>query len=38
MYRNLYDHKFFMAGAADTTPAPTDLEKVSTQAAPQEQP
>ena len=38
MYRNLYDHKFFVAGAVDTTPAPTDLEKVSTQAAPQEQP
>jgi penicillin-binding protein 2 len=36
MYRNLYDHKFFVAGAADTTPAPPDLDKVSTQAMPQE--
>ena len=36
MYRNLYDHKFFVAGAADTTPAPPDLEKVSTESAPQE--
>jgi len=36
MYRNLYDHKFFVAGAADTTSAPPDLEKVSTQATPQE--
>jgi penicillin-binding protein 2 len=35
MYRNLYDHKFFVAGAAGTTSNP-DLEKVSTQAAPQE--
>jgi hypothetical protein len=33
MYRNLYDHKFFVAGAAGTTSNP-DLEKVSTQAAP----
>jgi cell division protein FtsI/penicillin-binding protein 2 len=38
MYRNLYDHKFFVAGAADTTSAPADLEKVSTEATPQEQP
>jgi penicillin-binding protein 2 len=38
MYRNLYDHKFFVAGAADTTSAPPDLEKVSTQATPQENP
>jgi penicillin-binding protein 2 len=38
MYRNLYDHKFFVAGAAGTDPAPPDLEKVSSQAAPQEQP
>jgi hypothetical protein len=29
MYRNLYDHNFFVAGAVGTTPAP-DLEKVST--------
>src|SRR6202158_1105091 len=36
MYRNLYDHKFFVAGAADTTSTPPDLEKVSTQATPQE--
>src|SRR6202048_2235489 len=36
MYRNLYDHKFFVAGAAGTTSAPPDLEKVSTQATPQE--
>jgi hypothetical protein len=36
MYRNLYDHKFFVAGAADTAPAPPDLEKVSTESAPQE--
>ncbi|HKC00732.1 MAG TPA: penicillin-binding transpeptidase domain-containing protein [Terriglobales bacterium] len=35
MYRNLYDHNFFMAGATGTPSAP-DLEKVSTQAAPQE--
>jgi penicillin-binding protein 2 len=27
MYRNLYDHNFFVAGAAGTTPAP-DLDKV----------
>jgi penicillin-binding protein 2 len=32
MYRNLYDHNFFVAGAAGTTPA---LEKVSTSAAQQ---
>jgi hypothetical protein len=38
MYRNLYDHKFFVAGAADTTPAPPELDKVSTQATPQENP
>jgi len=36
MYRNLYDHKFFVAGDAGTTPAPPDLEKISTQATPQE--
>src|SRR6202035_3663375 len=36
MYRNLYDHKFFVAGADDTTPTPPDLEKVSTESAPQE--
>jgi penicillin-binding protein 2 len=35
MYRNLYDHNFFVAGAAGTTPTP-DLEKVSAPAAPQE--
>jgi penicillin-binding protein 2 len=35
MYRNLYDHKFFVAGTAGTTSTP-DLEKVSTQTAPQE--
>ena len=38
MYRNLYDHMFFVAGAVDTTPAPTELDKVSTQATPQENP
>jgi penicillin-binding protein 2 len=32
MYRNLYDHNFFVAGAAGTTPA---LEKVSTSATQQ---
>jgi penicillin-binding protein 2 len=37
MYRNLYDHKFFVAGAAGTS-TPPDLEKVSTQATPQENP
>src|ERR1700681_1637545 len=36
MYRNLYDHKFFVAGASGTTSTPPDLEKVSTQATPQE--
>jgi hypothetical protein len=36
MYRNLYDHKFFVAGAVDTTPTSPDLEKVSTESAPQE--
>ncbi len=36
MYRNLYDHKFFVAGAADTTSTPPELEKVTTQATPQE--
>jgi cell division protein FtsI/penicillin-binding protein 2 len=36
MYRNLYDHKFFVAGAADPTHTPPDLEKVSTGSAPQE--
>lgn len=35
MYRNLYDHNFFVAGAAGPTPTP-DLEKVSTPSAPQE--
>jgi penicillin-binding protein 2 len=35
LYRNLYDHNFFVAGTAGTTSAP-DLEKVSTEAAPQE--
>jgi penicillin-binding protein 2 len=35
MYRNLYDHNFFMAGAPGTTSAP-DLEKVSTESAPRE--
>lgn len=35
MYRNLYDHNFFVAGAAGTTSAPV-LEKVSTSPAPQE--
>jgi penicillin-binding protein 2 len=34
LYRNLYDHNFFVAGAAGTTSTP-DLEKVSTQATPQ---
>jgi penicillin-binding protein 2 len=33
MYRNLYDHNFFVAGAAGTTPTP-DLEKVNTPAPP----
>jgi hypothetical protein len=36
MYRNLYDHKFFVAGAADTTSTAPELEKVTTQATPQE--
>jgi penicillin-binding protein 2 len=36
MYRNLYDHKFFVAGTAVPTSTPPDLEKVSTQATPQE--
>ncbi|HEX7424590.1 MAG TPA: penicillin-binding transpeptidase domain-containing protein [Terriglobales bacterium] len=35
MYRNLYDHKFFVAGAAGTTSTPG-LEKVSTPGTPQE--
>ena len=35
MYRNLYDHNFFLAGAAGTIPA-SDLEKVSDSAAPRE--
>jgi len=35
MYRNLYDHNFFVASGNPATPAP-DLEKVSTPAAPQE--
>ncbi len=35
MYRNLYDHNFFVAGAAGTTSTP-DLEKVTTQSTPQE--
>jgi penicillin-binding protein 2 len=35
MYRNLYDHNFFVAGAASTTSAPA-LEKVSTPAPPRE--
>src|SRR5438128_4947548 len=34
MYRNLYDHNFFIAGAVDTTPAPPELDKVTTQATP----
>jgi cell division protein FtsI/penicillin-binding protein 2 len=34
MYRNLYDHNFFVAGPAGTTSTP-DLNKVTTQAAPQ---
>src|ERR1700675_3442397 len=38
MYRNLYDHKFFVAGAPGTDPAPPELDKVSTQATPREQP
>jgi penicillin-binding protein 2 len=38
MYRNLYDHKFFVAGAADTTSTPPDLEKVSTPATSQNSP
>ena len=35
MYRNLYDHNFFMAGAAGTT-STLDLEKVGTPALPRE--
>ena len=35
MYRNLYDHNFFVAGAAGTTSNP-DLEKVSTAPAQQQ--
>jgi membrane carboxypeptidase/penicillin-binding protein len=35
MYRNLYDHNFFVAGASGITTAPS-LEKVTTSAAPQE--
>jgi len=35
MYRNLYDHNFFVAGTAGTTSTPG-LEKVSTPSAPQE--
>jgi cell division protein FtsI/penicillin-binding protein 2 len=35
MYRNLYDHNFFVAGATSTTATPA-LEKVSTPAAPRE--
>ena len=38
MYRNLYDHKFFVAGAADTTSTPPDLDKVSTPATSQNSP
>jgi penicillin-binding protein 2 len=34
MYRNLYDHNFFVAGAAGNTPAP-DPDKVSAQTTPQ---
>jgi len=33
LYRNLYDHNFFVAGASGAMPAP-DLEKASTTAAP----
>jgi penicillin-binding protein 2 len=36
MYRNLYDHKFFVAGATDTTSPAPEPEKVTTQATPQE--
>jgi penicillin-binding protein 2 len=35
MYRNLYDHNFFMAGTAATSAAPA-LEKVSNSGSPQE--
>jgi penicillin-binding protein 2 len=35
MYRNLYDHNFFVAGTAGTISAP-DLEKITAPAAPQE--
>jgi len=37
MYRNLYDHNFFVAGAA-ATPSTPDMEKVSTQSASQNSP
>lgn len=36
MYRNLYDHNFFVARSAAETPASPDLEKVSTPALPQQ--
>jgi hypothetical protein len=36
MYRNLYDHNFFMARSAGTT-SNADLEKVSTPPPPQQQ-
>jgi membrane peptidoglycan carboxypeptidase len=35
MYRNLYDHNFFVAGAAGAT-SPPSLEKISNSAAPQQ--
>jgi penicillin-binding protein 2 len=35
MYRNLYDHNFFVAGAVGTTPTPA-LEKVGTTGPPPE--
>jgi len=38
MYRNLYDHNFFVAGAPGTTSTPPDLEKVSTPAVTQNTP
>jgi hypothetical protein len=34
MYRNLYDHNFFVAGAAGTISSPN-LEKASTSTNPQ---
>ena len=35
MYRNLYDHNFFVAGAAENLPAPM-VEKASSASSPQQ--